>query len=135
MTCLPNIQRKATKRSLFLPNDISTSVEREGGGHCGVARRFAGYADNTMLPTVIVLCFAEVSTTPIVKVVGAVGWGGASLDIPDDVSPGLAAIIRSCWAEPEKRPSFGELIAAIRVRARVRCCIAMICERTAASQA
>ena len=48
--------------------------------------------------------------------VGAVGWGGATLDIPDSVDPGLAAIIRACWGEPETRPSFGQLITSIRVR-------------------
>ena len=47
--------------------------------------------------------------------VGAVGWGGATLDIPDSVDPGLAAIISVCWREPEARPSFGQLITSIRV--------------------
>ena len=53
------------------------------------------------------------------QVVGAVGWGGATLDIPGSVDPGLAAIISACWGEPEARPSFGQLITSIRVSLRL----------------
>ena len=49
------------------------------------------------------------------QVVGAVGWGGKTLDIPPDTDPGLRDIIESCWREPEERPSFTELITTIRV--------------------
>lgn len=52
-----------------------------------------------------------------VQVVGAVGFGGATLDIPPSTNSGLADIIRSCWQEPHLRPSFDDLITSIRVSA------------------
>lgn len=61
------------------------------------------------------------------QVIGAVGWGGATLDFPPGVEPGLRAIIQSCWAaEPQLRPSFGDLITSIRVRTPCPRCLNLI---------
>jgi hypothetical protein len=57
-----------------------------------------------------------------VQVVGAVGWGGATLDIPPATNQGMADIIRSCWQAPQNRPSFEDLITSIRVPTRSPAC-------------
>ncbi|XP_016500891.2 putative serine/threonine-protein kinase SIS8 isoform X1 [Nicotiana tabacum] len=49
------------------------------------------------------------------QVVGAVGFQHRRLDIPDDMDPAIADIIRKCWqTDPKLRPSFGEIMAALK---------------------
>lgn len=49
------------------------------------------------------------------QVVGAVGFQHRRLDIPDDMDPAIADIIRKCWQTDSKlRPSFTEIMAALR---------------------
>ncbi|CAM6104363.1 unnamed protein product [Calypogeia fissa] len=49
------------------------------------------------------------------QVVGAVGFQYRRLDIPPEMEPGLASIIRECWHDnPNLRPSFSQLMAALR---------------------
>ncbi|KAK9815543.1 hypothetical protein WJX72_005453 [[Myrmecia] bisecta] len=48
------------------------------------------------------------------QVVGAVGWGDARLDIPDDVPADLAQLIRQCFDLPEQRPSFDDAIRLLK---------------------
>ncbi|GMI81394.1 MAPKKK delta-1 [Hibiscus trionum] len=53
------------------------------------------------------------------QVVGAVGFQNRHLEIPDDVDPMIAQIIRDCWQkEPHLRPSFGQLMTRLR---RLKC--------------
>ena len=48
-------------------------------------------------------------------VVGAVGFQGRSLDIPEDMDPEAAAIIRSCFlSDPAERPDFGVVLNQLR---------------------
>ncbi|MCD7451759.1 putative serine/threonine-protein kinase sis8 [Datura stramonium] len=49
------------------------------------------------------------------QVVGAVGFQHRRLDIPDDMDPSIADIIRKCWqTDPKLRPSFAEIMAALK---------------------
>ncbi|KAL4333378.1 hypothetical protein GQ457_07G045100 [Hibiscus cannabinus] len=49
------------------------------------------------------------------QVVGAVGFQNRHLEIPEDVDPTIAQIIRDCWQkEPHLRPSFGQLVTRLR---------------------
>ncbi|KAK4749129.1 hypothetical protein SAY87_026578 [Trapa incisa] len=49
------------------------------------------------------------------QVVGAVGYQHRRLDIPDDMDPVIADIIRNCWeTDPRLRPSFVEIMAALK---------------------
>ncbi|CAA6659406.1 unnamed protein product [Spirodela intermedia] len=49
------------------------------------------------------------------QVVGAVGFQQRQLDIPGDVDPAVADIIMKCWqTEPKLRPSFSEIMAALK---------------------
>ncbi|OAY70760.1 Serine/threonine-protein kinase EDR1 [Ananas comosus] len=49
------------------------------------------------------------------QVVGAVGFQHRRLDIPDDMDPVIADIIKKCWqTDPKKRPSFSEIMAALK---------------------
>ncbi|KAJ8747831.1 hypothetical protein K2173_011540 [Erythroxylum novogranatense] len=49
------------------------------------------------------------------QVVGAVGFQHRRLDIPDDMDPAIADIIRKCWqTDPKLRPTFGEIMAALK---------------------
>ncbi|XP_068503235.1 probable serine/threonine-protein kinase SIS8 isoform X2 [Phaseolus vulgaris] len=49
------------------------------------------------------------------QVVGAVGFQHRRLDIPDDVDPTIADIIRKCWqTDPKLRPTFVEILAALK---------------------
>ncbi|XVF48661.1 hypothetical protein PTKIN_Ptkin03bG0207900 [Pterospermum kingtungense] len=49
------------------------------------------------------------------QVVGAVGFQNRRLDIPEDVDPTIAQIIRDCWEkEPHLRPSFAQLMSRLR---------------------
>uniref|UniRef100_A0A7S0RF32 non-specific serine/threonine protein kinase n=1 Tax=Chlamydomonas leiostraca TaxID=1034604 RepID=A0A7S0RF32_9CHLO len=47
-------------------------------------------------------------------VVGAVGFNGQRLELPDDIAPEVVALIRDCWADrPEHRPSFGDILGRL----------------------
>ncbi|KAL5079489.1 hypothetical protein RYX36_007910 [Vicia faba] len=49
------------------------------------------------------------------QVVGAVGFQYRRLDIPDDMDPAIADIIRKCWQTDSKaRPTFAEILAALK---------------------
>ncbi|KAL4320085.1 hypothetical protein GQ457_18G002260 [Hibiscus cannabinus] len=49
------------------------------------------------------------------QVVGAVGFQNRRLEIPEDVDPVVAQIIRECWqTEPHLRPSFAQLMSRLR---------------------
>ncbi|XP_022923956.1 probable serine/threonine-protein kinase SIS8 isoform X1 [Cucurbita moschata] len=49
------------------------------------------------------------------QVVGAVGFQHRRLDIPDNMDPAIADIIRKCWqTDPRLRPSFAEIMAALK---------------------
>ncbi|XP_028786918.1 probable serine/threonine-protein kinase SIS8 isoform X2 [Neltuma alba] len=49
------------------------------------------------------------------QVVGAVGFQHRRLEIPDDMDPAIADIIRKCWqTDPKLRPSFAEIMAALK---------------------
>ncbi|CAL0323935.1 unnamed protein product [Lupinus luteus] len=49
------------------------------------------------------------------QVVGAVGFQHRRLDIPDDMDPAIADIIRKCWqTDPKLRPTFAEIMAALK---------------------
>ncbi|GLT97276.1 hypothetical protein SLE2022_148490 [Rubroshorea leprosula] len=49
------------------------------------------------------------------QVVGAVGFQNRRLEIPDNVDPAVAQIIRECWqTEPHLRPSFAQLMCQLR---------------------
>uniref|UniRef100_A0ACD5Z3N9 Uncharacterized protein n=1 Tax=Avena sativa TaxID=4498 RepID=A0ACD5Z3N9_AVESA len=49
------------------------------------------------------------------QVVGAVGFQSRRLDIPDNVDPAVREIITRCWqTDPRARPSFAEIMAALK---------------------
>ncbi|KAK4486614.1 hypothetical protein RD792_006865 [Penstemon davidsonii] len=49
------------------------------------------------------------------QVVGAVGFQHRRLDIPDNMDPIVADIIKKCWqTDPKLRPSFAEIMAALK---------------------
>ncbi|CAK7349609.1 unnamed protein product [Dovyalis caffra] len=49
------------------------------------------------------------------QVVGAVGFQHRRLDIPNDMDPAIADIIRNCWqTDPRLRPTFAEIMAALK---------------------
>ncbi|XBH98706.1 probable serine/threonine-protein kinase SIS8 isoform X1 [Triticum dicoccoides] len=49
------------------------------------------------------------------QVVGAVGFQERRLDIPAEVDPAIAEIIERCWqTDPKTRPSFSEIMAALK---------------------
>ncbi|GMI94991.1 MAPKKK delta-1 [Hibiscus trionum] len=49
------------------------------------------------------------------QVVGAVGFQNRRLEIPEDVDPMVAQIIRECWqTDPHLRPSFAQLMSRLR---------------------
>ncbi|MED6152547.1 putative serine/threonine-protein kinase sis8 [Stylosanthes scabra] len=49
------------------------------------------------------------------QVVGAVGFQHRRLDIPDDMDPAVADIIKQCWqTDPKLRPTFAEIMAALK---------------------
>ncbi|XP_010453242.1 PREDICTED: serine/threonine-protein kinase EDR1-like isoform X1 [Camelina sativa] len=49
------------------------------------------------------------------QVVGAVGFQNRRLEIPDDIDPTVAQIIRECWqTEPHLRPSFTQLMRSLK---------------------
>ncbi|CAL1354584.1 unnamed protein product [Linum trigynum] len=50
-----------------------------------------------------------------IQVVGAVGFQHRRLEIPNDMDPTVADIIRRCWqTDPKLRPTFGEIMAALK---------------------
>lgn len=54
------------------------------------------------------------------QVVGAVGFQGRRLNIPDRVDPVVAEIITDCWvSNPDRRPSFGEIIVRLKCLQRL----------------
>ncbi|KAK3228438.1 hypothetical protein Dsin_000319 [Dipteronia sinensis] len=49
------------------------------------------------------------------QVIGAVGFKGKRLEIPNNVNPSVAALIRSCWVEePGNRPSFSSIMETLQ---------------------
>ncbi|KAG9459192.1 hypothetical protein H6P81_003700 [Aristolochia fimbriata] len=49
------------------------------------------------------------------QVVGAVGFQHRRLDIPDDMDPAIADIIKRCWqTDPKLRPSFSEIMGVLK---------------------
>ncbi|CAI0400495.1 unnamed protein product [Linum tenue] len=49
------------------------------------------------------------------QVVGAVGFQHRRLEIPNDMDPAVADIILRCWqTDPKLRPTFGEIMAALK---------------------
>ncbi|PWA85921.1 PAS domain-containing protein tyrosine kinase family protein [Artemisia annua] len=49
------------------------------------------------------------------QVVGAVGFMNQRLEIPNDVNPEWASLIKSCWSsEPQFRPTFQEILSMLR---------------------
>ena len=53
--------------------------------------------------------------TGSVQVVGAVGWGNASLKIPEHISPPIKQLMLECMErDPEKRPTFEHIIVSLR---------------------
>ncbi|XP_050121112.1 probable serine/threonine-protein kinase SIS8 isoform X1 [Malus sylvestris] len=49
------------------------------------------------------------------QVVGAVGFQHRRLDIPDNIDPAIADLIRKCWqTDPKLRPSFAEIMAILK---------------------
>ncbi|XP_057952045.1 probable serine/threonine-protein kinase SIS8 isoform X2 [Malania oleifera] len=49
------------------------------------------------------------------QVVGAVGFQHRRLEIPSDMDPAIADIIQRCWqTDPKMRPSFSEIMAALK---------------------
>ncbi|XP_030455360.1 probable serine/threonine-protein kinase SIS8 isoform X1 [Syzygium oleosum] len=49
------------------------------------------------------------------QVVGAVGFQHRRLEIPDDMDPAIADIIKNCWqTDPKLRPTFAEIMAALK---------------------
>ncbi|KAF2317458.1 hypothetical protein GH714_022495 [Hevea brasiliensis] len=49
------------------------------------------------------------------QVVGAVGFQQRRLDIPDDMDPVIADVIRKCWqTDPKLRPTFAEIMAVLK---------------------
>lgn len=49
------------------------------------------------------------------QVVGAVGFQHRRLDIPDNIDPAVADLIRKCWqTDPKLRPSFAEIMATLK---------------------
>lgn len=53
------------------------------------------------------------------QVVGAVGFQHRQLDIPNDMDPMIADIIRQCWhTDPKLRPSFSDIMTALKTLQR-----------------
>ncbi|PNX83017.1 serine/threonine-protein kinase CTR1-like protein, partial [Trifolium pratense] len=49
------------------------------------------------------------------QVVGAVAFQNRKLAIPPNISPALASLMESCWADdPAQRPSFGSIIESVK---------------------
>ncbi|KEH26929.1 putative protein kinase TKL-CTR1-DRK-2 family [Medicago truncatula] len=49
------------------------------------------------------------------QVVGAVGFQHRRLDIPENIDPSIADIVRKCWQTDSKlRPTFAEILAALK---------------------
>ena len=50
-----------------------------------------------------------------VQVVGAVGWGNLSLEVPENIDPRMQALMQACLQkEPHIRPSFNDIIGSLR---------------------
>ena len=48
------------------------------------------------------------------QVVGAVGFAGQRLSVPEGTSPALANLMERCFGEPLDRPSFSEIISLLK---------------------
>jgi hypothetical protein len=49
------------------------------------------------------------------QVVGAVGFAGQRLQLPEGVAPPLAALVNQCWStKPSERPSFEQVLVQLR---------------------
>lgn len=48
------------------------------------------------------------------QVVGAVGFAGQRLAVPEGTSPALSDLMERCFGEPDDRPSFSEIISILR---------------------
>lgn len=48
------------------------------------------------------------------QVVGAVGFAGQRLAVPEGTSPALADLMERCFGEPDDRPSFSEIISLLK---------------------
>ena len=42
------------------------------------------------------------------------GWDNARLPVPETLPPAIASLILQMWAEPAKRPGFGEIIDRLK---------------------
>ncbi|XP_022754663.1 serine/threonine-protein kinase EDR1-like [Durio zibethinus] len=72
------------------------------------------YSFGVILWELVTLCIPWKGLNPM-QVVGAVGFQNRHLDIPEDVDPMVAQIIRECWqTEPHLRPSFAQLVSRLR---------------------
>ena len=50
-----------------------------------------------------------------VQVVGAVGWGNARLEIPENIPEPIRKLMAACMeSDPQKRPDFEEIIVSLR---------------------
>ena len=48
------------------------------------------------------------------QVVGAVGFSGERLSVPQSIDPSLRQLILQCFGKPNDRPTFGEIISVLR---------------------
>ncbi|XWS72459.1 hypothetical protein CRYUN_Cryun02cG0041500 [Craigia yunnanensis] len=72
------------------------------------------YSFGVILWELVTLCDPWKGLNPM-QVVGAVGFQHRRLEIPEDVDPMVAQIIRECWqTEPHLRPSFTQLMSRLR---------------------
>ncbi|KAL6008637.1 copper transport protein ctr1 [Asimina triloba] len=61
------------------------------------------------------MLYADAGSIIVSPVVAAVGFKSRRLEIPSDVNPQVADIIKSCWAnEPWKRPSFASIMDSLK---------------------
>ncbi|KAE8658067.1 Serine/threonine-protein kinase CTR1 [Hibiscus syriacus] len=72
------------------------------------------YSFGVILWELATLCIPWKGLNPM-QVVGAVGFQNRRLEIPKDIDPVVAQIIRDCWqTEPHLRPSFTQLMCRLR---------------------
>ncbi|XP_039057530.1 serine/threonine-protein kinase EDR1-like [Hibiscus syriacus] len=72
------------------------------------------YSFSVILWELATLCIPWKGLNPM-QVVGAVEFQNKHLEIPEDIDPMVAQIIRDCWqTEPHLRPSFAQLMFRLR---------------------